>query len=212
MGVVVVGFYKELMTHTCTECGTEFLTKSMNAKYCNPECKKARDKRCCKSSQAIGAPATLRSRVDTVACSACDEEFTYRLFDNSKPRIYCSKKCFHSDKGEGATAPRAKPMGELNDADLAVIQLIWNTFDYHGLSVFPGTRDVPTIYKRLISKEMFHEWVVFSIIFQSHLLYRYEMIVQIPGLVKADFLRLCQKYRIILQDSEAFAEDIKSVA
>ena len=69
-----------------------------------------------------------------------------------------------------------------------------------------------TIHDSLFSREMFHEWVVYTIIFQSHLLWRYEMIVQIPGLVKADFLRLCQKYRITLQDSEAFAEDIKAVA
>ncbi len=204
-----MGFYEKEQTLTCPECGTEFQATNRRAKYCKPECRLTRNRRNYKKK--YGKRERLaNSTMETVVCAACDDEFTYRLFPNSKPRIYCSQKCYHSVKGEGATSPRAKPLGELNGADLAVIQLIWDAFDYHALAIFPKTRNVVELYERLISKEMFHEWVVFSIIFQSHLLYRYEMIVQIPGLVKADFLRLCQKYRIILQDSEQFAEDMNA--
>ena len=113
--------------------------------------------------------------------------------------------------GSWVNIKRASPIEELGDKDFAAIQLIWHTFDYVPLFVFPDTRDVREIYDSLLSREMFHEWVVYTIIFQSHLLWHYEMIVQMPGLVKADFLRLCQKYRITLQDSAAFAEDMNEL-
>ena len=37
----------------------------------------------------------------------------------------------------------------------------------------------------------------------------YELIVQIPGLSKPDFLQLCRNFNITLRDSEAFEADME---
>ena len=107
--------------------------------------------------------------------------------------------------------PRSRPKTDLTAEDLRVIQMIWQTFGFVGRQEFFNSRELPEIYPRLHSKSAFHEWVVYTIIFQAHLTYRYEAIVQIPGLEKAQFVKLCDKYNITLQDSEAFVEDRKVV-
>ena len=94
---------------------------------------------------------------------------------------------------------------------MAVIELIWHAYDFSPLGVFFGKRNVAEIYGQIASKALFHEWVVYTVIFQAHLTHRYESIIQIPGLRVEDFLRLCDKFNITLMDSEAFAEDVKTV-
>ena len=93
-----------------------------------------------------------------------------------------------------------------------MIELIWHAYDFSPLGVFFGKRNVAEIYGQIASKALFHEWVVYTIIFQAHLTHRYESIIQIPGLRVKDFLRLCDKFNITLMDSEAFDSDMKSVA
>ena len=206
-----IAAYKNPVLHTCPECQKEFSTALRRQKYCSQKCRSAHHLRV-KHENYVAVKSERRSRVYTMACEGCGAEFTYRLFENSKPRRFCDQACYHSNKGLTSTEARTKPKGILTSSDFAAIQLIWHTFDYVPLSIFPDTREVREIHDSLFSKEMFHEWVVYTIVIQAHMMWRYETIVQIPGLVKADFLRLCQKYRITLQDSAAFAEDIKAVA
>ena len=196
-----------LGVHKCSECDTEFTTSTKKQKYCSVSCRHTRDNRIYNKP----TKRERRSTVETVVCVGCSTEFTYKLFDNSEPRKYCTKQCFHKNRvSADLIGDYRKPTHELDGADLDVIQLIWHTFDYLPLSIFPDSHEVREIHDSLLSKEMFHEWAVYTIIFQSHMMWSYEMIVQTPGLVKFDFLRLCQKYGITLQDSEAFDEDIKT--
>ena len=134
-------------------------------------------------------------------CPTCDKEFQTAY----RKKEYCSTRCQVArnnrrynekyppikqspvNEGLGWYKWRATPTEELSDEDFVAIQIIWHSFDYAPLYIFPDTRDVRTIHDSLFSQEMFHEWVVYTIIFQSHLLWRYEMIVQIPGLVKSGF-------------------------
>ena len=214
--------YKTLGMHTCPECHKEFTTAIARKKYCSEGCRiifNARINNTKKGHKTTRQP-------ETRVCPTCDKEFTTAY----RKKRFCSQSCQEArnkqtfnekdptikagrtDDGSWVTIMRAQPIAELDDKDFAAIQLIWHTFDYVPLFIFPDTRDVRKIYDTLLSRDMFHEWVVYTIIFQSHLLWHYETLVQIPELVKTDFLRLCQKYRITLQDSEAFAEDIKAVA
>ena len=220
VGVAIVAYraaYKNPQVRTCPECQKEFTTAFESKKYCSHDCRSIFNAR-------INNNKTRR-QPDTKVCPTCDNEFTTAY----RKKKYCSQLCqearnkrIFNEKyppiksgrardGSWVTINRTSPIEDLGHKDFAAIQLIWHTFDYVPLFIFPDTRDVREVYDTLLSKEMFHEWVVYTIIFQSHLLWRYEMLVQIPGLVKADFLRLCQKYRITLQDSEAFAEDIKGL-
>ena len=204
---------KNLEIHTCPVCDTEFETALKRQKYCSSTCRFTRDKRAYKEKYIPKEYSKVHK------CSECDTEFTTSI----KKQKYCSVSCRHTRDYRVYNKPTnrvsagefiedyRKPTHELNDADLAVIQLIWHTFDYFPLSIFPDFREARAIHDSLLSKEMFHEWAVYTIIFQAHMMWSYEMIVQTPGLVKADFLRLCKKYRITLQDSEAFAGDIKAV-
>ena len=135
------------------------------------------------------------------------------LYERGKPRRFCSRACHYANRDdEFLWKPRSKPKGELTRTDLAVIELIWHTYQFAGLTCFFGRRDVAEIYERIASKALFHEWVVYTIIFQAHLVHRYESIIQIPGMRKADFLNLCDKFNIILRDSEAFDNDMEAVA
>ena len=133
-------------------------------------------------------------------------------YERSKPRRFCSKACYYAQREpKNLWQPRSAPNGELTVADLAVIELIWHAYDFPPLACFFGRRDVAEIYGRIASKALFYEWVVYTIIFQAHLTHRYESIIQIPGLSKVDFLRLCDKFNITLMDSEAFASDMQSI-
>ena len=205
--------YKTSVVHTCPGCHKDFSTALIRKKYCSQDCRISFHRRV--HNETYGKPPKEKLRpstVETVECAGCGTAFTYTLFSKSIRRRYCTKKCYHERYSRQGLGRGPRPTGiieELGDKDLSAIQLIWHTFDYSALYVFPDTRDVRKIHDSMSVKEMFHEWVVYTIIFQAHIMFRYERIVQIPGLVKADFLRLCQKYRITLQDSEAFAEDIK---
>ena len=213
--------YKNPEMHTCPECQKEFTTALKRKKYCSEGCRIIFNARV--NNTKKGHNTTLQP--DTRVCPTCDKEFTTAY----RKKRFCSQRCQEAHNkqtfnekdptikagratdGSWVNINRTSPIEELGDKDFAAIQLIWHTFDYVPLFIFPDTRDVREIYDSLLSREMFHEWVVYTIIFQSHLLWHYEMLVQIPELVKADFIRLCQKYRIMLQDSEAFEEDIKAV-
>ena len=223
--MALVGYrpaHKNPQVRTCPECQKEFTTALERKKFCSQGCRIIFNARINNTKKGHNTSRQPETRV----CPTCDKEFQTAY----KKKEYCSERCQvarncrryrekypptkagRADDGSWVTIMRAQPIEGLAAPDFTVIQLIWDTFDYVPLSIFPTTREVREIHDSLHSKEMFHEWVVYTIIFQSHLMWRYEMIVQIRGLVKADFLRLCQKYRITLQDSEAFAEDIKAVA
>ena len=215
--------YKNPQVRTCPECHKEFTTALERKKFCSSRCRVTLNARINNAKQSHKTTRRTKT-VETRVCPQCDKEFQTSI----RNKRFCSERCQIARKNRNYTQKyppiktlpgrggwetmRANPIEELGDKDFASIQLIWHTFDYVPLFIFPDTRDVRKIYDSLLSRDMFHEWVVYTIIFQSHLLWRYEMIVQIPGLVKSDFLRLCQKYRITLQDSEAFAEDIQAVA
>ena len=154
-----------------------------------------------------------RSVLTKATCEGCEKEFSYVLYERSKPRRFCSKACYYAQREpKNLWQPRSAPNGKLSKADLAAIELIWHTYEFSPLACFFGERDVAEIYERISSKALFHEWAVYTIIFQAHLTYRYESIVQIPGLNKADFLGLCDRFNITLMDSEAFENDVKTVA
>ena len=203
--------YAKISTFTCAECGVEFETRNRRQKYCTKACRAERNKRVYQKTYAKAR--VKRSEIVDVACEQCGEAFSYRLFATMRPRRFCSKGCYYAQRDNSALfTPRSRPKTDLTATDLRVIQAIWQALDYHALDVFGGRTDLCEIYPKLFSKELFHEWVVFTIIFQSHLEHRYETVIQIPGVGKSDFLRLCDKYNITLQDSEAFAEDMRLAA
>ena len=80
--------------HTCPECDTEFTTSTKKQKYCSVSCRHTRDYR------VYNKPTKRekRSTVETLVCVGCSTEFTYKLFDNSEPRKYCTKQCFHKNR------------------------------------------------------------------------------------------------------------------
>ena len=202
--------FKKVSTFACQECGAEFRTTNRRQKYCTHECRKARNKRTYK--HVYSRERKKRSVVTETTCESCENQFSYVLYERSKPRRFCSRACHYAQRSlEHFWLPRSTPKGELTEADLTVIELIWHAYDFSPLGVFFGKRNVAEIYEHITSKALFHEWVVYTIIFQAHLTHRYESIIQIPGLRKADFLRLCDKFNITLMDSEAFDSDMKSI-
>ncbi|MDE0298598.1 MAG: hypothetical protein OXN17_08205 [Candidatus Poribacteria bacterium] len=204
-----MSIYKKVSTLNCPECGIEFQTANRRQKYCTAECRKARNKRAYK--QSYSRERIKRSVVREAACESCNRQFSYVLYEQSKPRRFCSRTCHYAQRNlERSCQPRCVPNGRLSRADLAVIELIWHAYDFSPLGVFLGKRNVVEIFKCITSKAMFYEWVVYTIIFQAHLTHRYESIIQIPGLKKVDFLKLCRKFNITLKDSEAFDSDMKS--
>ena len=205
-----MGTYKKISTFTCHECGVEFRTTNRRQKYCGDECRKARNKRAYK--QVYSRERKKRSVVTETTCEGCEKQFSYVLYERSKPRRFCSRACHYTHrKLEFLWQPRSTPKGKLSKSDLAVIELIWHAYGFSPLGVFFEKRDVAEIYSQIASKALFYEWVVYTIIFQAHLTHRYESIIQIPGMRVEDFLRLCDKFNITLMDSEAFDSDMKSV-
>ena len=202
--------FKKISTFTCQECGVEFRTTNRRQKYCTQECRKARNKRTYK--HAYSRERKKRSVVTETTCESCEKQFSYVLYERSKPRRFCSRSCHYAQRSlENLWQPRSTPKGKLTEADLTVIELIWHAYDFSPLGVFFGKRNVAEIYGQIASKALFYEWVVYTVIFQAHLTHRYESIIQIPGLRVEDFLRLCDKFNITLMDSEAFTIDMKTV-
>ena len=203
--------FKKVSTFTCQECGVEFQTTNRRQKYCKVECRKARNKRAYK--HVYSRERKKRSVVTATTCENCEEQFSYVLYEHSNPRRFCSRAChYERRKLEYFWKSRCTPNEKLTKADLTVIESIWHAYDFSPLGVFFGNRNLVEIYEQIASEALFYEWVVYTIVFQAHLIHRYESIIQIPGLRKADFLRLCDKFNITLMDSEAFAEDVKAVA
>lgn len=178
----------------CDGCGKEFTTGYKRQSYCSRDCRLE-----CNRQKAADVAREYRGEIDN--CLSCGNMIT----GNGKK--YCSNSCHLRDMNNHRQ-PYDVPTSKLDSDELGVIQLIWQALDYAPLSSFGDRRDLAEIYQSLKSHNLFYQWVVYTIIFQSHLAYRYETVSELPEMDKEAYLRLCNKFNVVLMDSDKFVSDM----
>lgn len=190
----------------CLECGAEI--KPPRKKFCGTECKQKWH-----YDRSNSGNKYKHIKVEGV-CKQCGKDFTVMVVSRSEVRTYCTKECYYDSlrQNKDKRYTRHAPVEKLVEGEIRAAQLIWQTFGYHPLQAFFGGTDLWLIYNRMENRPLFHEWLVYTILFQSHLEYRYENIILIPNMDKIMLQSLYHKFRITLQDSEAFEEDRRAYA
>ena len=179
----------------CTYCGEHFKTVDSRYNYCSESCRI--DKR--RKQDRV----RYRQGKVTLQCQTCGKEF--RGFASRK---YCSGDC-NNQFNISQRRPRISPRGSLTKPEFDVIQLLWKTFDYAPLKLFFGEQHVFDVSNRINSKQLFYEWIIYTVIFQTHLTCGYDVMIQMPDFDKEAFLAVCWRFNITLMDSEKFTEDMK---
>ena len=192
----------------CVECDETYTAHHSRQAFCTKECKKARDKR--RSEEYRRTHKHSHGQEIEVTCAPCGKVFARTHYPSNRAPQFCSQACYKASRdGKPIALPKRLGIEKLTRGEIEVIQRIWHSLDFAGLESFLGKRDLHEICKRFPNKSLLYNWVVYTILFQSHLTYKYETVKQVPGFDVGAFHSLCNKFVVRLVDSPEFDSDRK---
>ena len=202
--------HKKLDTRTCPVCDTVFETNHRLKTYCGQTCRlEINRQRAQRARDEDGRGRPLVGVATEVTCKRCGIVFSYQHVPSRiQPRKYCSKQCYtESLRGKSYGTPRGLQSNRMTEAEITAIQLIWHAYDLPSPQSFFDETNLHIVYGRDYNRSLIHEWTIYTIIFQSHLMFRYETVIQLPGLDARAFHSVCDRFKLRLMDSEQFDRD-----
>ena len=176
----------------CRQCGSNYKTKRPDhSMYCT---------RLCKEQQSV-------KRGDNVKCEYCNE----RITQTSRYK-YCSDGCYRANQWRSRVTHSGNHPQDFNTSldynDLVCIQTLWDAFEFSGLASFDDNDSIADIYDKSLNRPPIHQWVIYTILIQGHIKYKYDNFVRIPNLNKRQLLGICKRFNVVFVDSPMFESDM----
>ena len=176
----------------CRQCGSDYKTKRPDkSMYCSKLCKERR----------------YAKRGNNVDCEYCGE----RITQTSRYK-YCSDGCYRANQWRSRVTHSENHPQDFNTSldynDLVCIQILWDAFEFSGLASFDDNDSITDIYDKSLNRPPIHQWVIYTILIQGHIKYKYDNFVRIPNLNKRQLLGICKRFNVVFVDSPMFESDM----